>query len=318
MSLFPLFARLYHSSIMYHIPLGCQKLTDSYHSVFSLDVYNDRVFFLNLQVSILHIHIPPKKKKISQHQTLLPPVLSTGMSQSGTFEAWFNAFPSVALETLAIENQNCGICRVDYSPFSVNRHPEDPVEQPVRLPCGHVFGQICLKEWLSPPPQGFDKKKCPTCRFRLAEREERLPYLQWLERLDYANVGDRNFVLGWTLASTLNERDARYQFYSRVEQERQNEIEGVGLRRRILEHQQRGMELCTRLLREIETGMPREQEEQLRSEISQTMRDALELVVREAALTRYDAFFVEGDDGQELVDGIRRIIDTPAQEHHDY
>ena len=257
------------------------------------------------------------------------------MSQSGTFEAWFNSLPSVEIETLDIENRICGICRVDYSPSSENRHPEDPVEQPVRLPCGHVFGQLCLREWLSPAPQGSHNNTCPTCRFRLSEREhspsvypvmeEHLPYLQWLATLDFANDGDRRFVLG-TLAYTLNERDSRYQFSSRVERERRNQIERVELIRRILQLQQRGMELSAQLYREEEQGfigaaMPREREEQLRSEISETMLEALELVVREASLTRYEAFLDQGDDEQDLVGEIRRVVRARArraQEDHDY
>ena len=90
------------------------------------------------------------------------------MAESWDFEGWFNALPFVNIETLATDDRNCGICRVEYSLSSSDiGDQEDPPEKPVRLACGHVFGELCLKEWLSPAPQGGNSNSCPTCRQQL-------------------------------------------------------------------------------------------------------------------------------------------------------
>ena len=50
------------------------------------------------------------------------------------------------------------ICYNDYNTES----PEGIVEAPLRIPqCGHVFGDHCLKRWLS------ESDCCPYCRVKL-------------------------------------------------------------------------------------------------------------------------------------------------------
>ena len=75
--------------------------------------------------------------------------------------------------TIEKDDQNCPICRSGYGkeaedttepgPDSDQGLPvEDaPEEYPVKLPCGHLFGNCCIKIWLLEQPAS-----CPLCRSR--------------------------------------------------------------------------------------------------------------------------------------------------------
>ena len=63
---------------------------------------------------------------------------------------------SLELDDLDQEDQKCGICMEPYL-------TGDDWEMPLALPCGHVFGNNCLHNWLSE----FSNKQhdnCPVCR----------------------------------------------------------------------------------------------------------------------------------------------------------
>jgi hypothetical protein len=65
---------------------------------------------------------------------------------------------SVELADLEENEKSCSIC---YNDFGAET-PEGTIEKPVRLPkCMHVFGEGCLKTWLS------DSDTCPYCRDKL-------------------------------------------------------------------------------------------------------------------------------------------------------
>ena len=258
------------------------------------------------------------------------------MSQSWTFEAWFNHLPSVDMETLDKDDQNCSICRVEYSSSSsASDQQEDPVETPVRLPCGHVFGTQCLKAWLT-HAAGAGNKTCPTCRHQLAEWDpvfaENVRHLRWLERLDYANDADRSLVLGG-LVHTLNERDARREFVERVHQEQVKQQEILDMRYQIRATQRRAVELRLRLeeltraneqmearVEQQEMGL-RQANERLRQHVEMQQEgfvriaNNLDDVVREAALRRHEAFFRQGRLTGETEDEQPQVIDTAGQEH---
>lgn len=60
------------------------------------------------------------------------------------------------------------ICKGTVPPPDMNLQPHevpfsDLPELPVRLPCGHVFGQICVIKWISGNGSGHSPK-CPICR----------------------------------------------------------------------------------------------------------------------------------------------------------
>ena len=262
------------------------------------------------------------------------------MSQSWTFEAWFNQLPSVDIESLDKDDKNCGICRVEYSSSSsASDQQEDPIETPVRLPCGHVFGTQCLKEWLNPDAAHVNNKTCPTCRHHLGEYDpvftENLRHLQWLERLDYANDTDRSMVLGG-LVHTLNEQDARREFLERVNQEQRNQQQILESRRDLLVFQRRAAELGLRLeelaraneqmeerVEQQEMGL-RRANEQLRQHVERQQVEFIRIannmdgIVREAGLRRHEAFFRQGRLTQAMEDEQPLGVDTPNQEHREH
>ena len=68
----------------------------------------------------------------------------------------------ILTEVPAEDGQVCKLC--------IERF-DDPEreEKPVKLPCGHVFGEFCIQAWLQ-----MNKRDCPFCRrtFGLLEAED--------------------------------------------------------------------------------------------------------------------------------------------------
>ena len=79
-----------------------------------------------------------------------------------TVQKFIDSLPDVPLDSLAEDDRNCGICRGAYKqdPSLLNGSPETAM----RLPCGHVFGELCLTVLLSPKPDGWAHRLCPLCR----------------------------------------------------------------------------------------------------------------------------------------------------------
>lgn len=73
--------------------------------------------------------------------------------------------PTVAVETMSAEDQNCSIC---LSNFLTPEDSQDSLEIPTRLPCGHIVGNRCLRQWVFPYGQG---EKCPICRANCLPKE---------------------------------------------------------------------------------------------------------------------------------------------------
>lgn len=61
----------------------------------------------------------------------------------------------VNLSSLDADEIKCPICTVQYG---ARGHPEDVLEDPVKIPCGHIYGAVCIAAWLQ------DNNTCPTCR----------------------------------------------------------------------------------------------------------------------------------------------------------
>lgn len=105
-------------------------------------------------------------------------------SCSDNFREFIFSLPHISRNSLG-EEKNCNIC---YYPFFASRgnleaeairngtvprphkslEPHevpfsDLPELPVRLPCGHVFGQICVIKWVTGGGSG-NPPKCPICR----------------------------------------------------------------------------------------------------------------------------------------------------------
>lgn len=79
----------------------------------------------------------------------------------------------VDVSTLQTDEANCSICKLEYGaqrggtssePVSNSDQGwpgEDDPEEPVKLSCGHIFGEWCMKTWLLEQPAS-----CPTCRLQ--------------------------------------------------------------------------------------------------------------------------------------------------------
>lgn len=107
-------------------------------------------------------------------------------------------FERVNIEDLP-DNQHdrtCKICERAYEKgpeYSTSepwtRLPIPAEEEPVRLVCGHIFGESCIQLWTFPKPLGRDCNSCPLCRelvFVLSDLQEML----YQEELDnYAAEG---------------------------------------------------------------------------------------------------------------------------------
>lgn len=129
----------------------------------------------------------PAQAQRRQQITLFPfeaPAL--WRSCSDNFRHFFFSLPHISRHSLGEEEKECNIC---YYPFFASRgnleagairnglvpRPEkslephevpfsDLPELPVRLPCGHVFGQMCVLKWVSSGGGSGDHPKCPICR----------------------------------------------------------------------------------------------------------------------------------------------------------
>lgn len=87
-------------------------------------------------------------------------------------EDFVKTLARVEISTLGAEDLKCSICKLEYGkgrgniaePASDSDQEllgEETPEDPVKLWCGHVFGDCCIKTWLVEQPGS-----CPTCRFQ--------------------------------------------------------------------------------------------------------------------------------------------------------
>ncbi|KAF3050534.1 hypothetical protein E8E11_009796 [Didymella keratinophila] len=66
-----------------------------------------------------------------------------------------------------VTSRTCDICAKDYS--ATNVQPSEDEEIAIMLPCGHVFGEFCIDQWLETCKTHKNKITCPMCRKQLIE-----------------------------------------------------------------------------------------------------------------------------------------------------
>lgn len=82
----------------------------------------------------------------------------------------------VDINSLGPDDLKCVICHSEYSNERENNTTEPAVEEanqdspdrntaecPIKLPCNHVFGNLCIRRWFQDSPS----PTCPICRYRL-------------------------------------------------------------------------------------------------------------------------------------------------------
>ncbi|KAL9102681.1 MAG: hypothetical protein Q9163_002203 [Psora crenata] len=69
--------------------------------------------------------------------------------------------PRVKYEDLQDDHRKCFICHEDFHNPTHQSSADASHEVPIRLPCGHIFGDVCFKDWIQPFGNGTG---CPLCR----------------------------------------------------------------------------------------------------------------------------------------------------------
>ena len=90
-----------------------------------------------------------------------------------TVDNFIQSLPRVEISTLERDELECSICKLEYGTSRGNTSTvaaldpglpgEEDAEKPVKLSCGHVFGDWCIKRWLLEQPPS-----CPICRFEFS------------------------------------------------------------------------------------------------------------------------------------------------------
>lgn len=85
----------------------------------------------------------------------------------------FSTLPVLHPEDLSEEDSQCNICFESFKPaheVASRAAPGEINEKAIRLPCGHIFGDICFQKWHFPFGVGLN---CPFCR------AENFPHHAW-------------------------------------------------------------------------------------------------------------------------------------------
>ena len=99
----------------------------------------------------------------------LPHNALTMTPQRATATRFILSLPIVNKANLPDEHKSCHICMEDFKAQTANT-----LELPVRLPCSHILGTICMINWLS--SNGDESPRgCPMCRAELLPQAQPPP-----------------------------------------------------------------------------------------------------------------------------------------------
>ena len=109
-------------------------------------------------------HRPRINSEAENHAARARNSMETNFNEART-EVFLNSLPIVASNNLSNEkDENCPICMEPYGCLYGNS------EWPVRLPCNHIFGKLCLTKWMKSSARNAKNNACPICRTVLIER----------------------------------------------------------------------------------------------------------------------------------------------------
>ena len=113
----------------------------------------------------------------SDHQQISPIIpkyktvaMSRHVKEVRASEAFIflTAIPYLNIETLPSSlDEKCAICTEPY--LETSGELRDPLDAPVRIRCGHIFGHNCLVRWML--SDNFDNQ-CPYCRSQVVDESD--------------------------------------------------------------------------------------------------------------------------------------------------
>ena len=80
---------------------------------------------------------------------------------------FLSGIPHLDIETLPSLDEKCAICTEPYLESSCELR--DPLDSPVKIRCGHIFGHNCLVRWML--SDSFDNQ-CPFCRAKIVDESD--------------------------------------------------------------------------------------------------------------------------------------------------
>lgn len=106
-----------------------------------------------------------------------PLASNSTFSTAAEVDEFIKTLEKVNVTSLMPDARECDICKTDFShspgptparqaaqrPAKQSVHDEEQPESPVRLACGHVYGERCLKTWIGGKGIG-NLPTCPMCR----------------------------------------------------------------------------------------------------------------------------------------------------------
>ena len=152
--------------------------------------HDDIMLFLRIRLVVRRTYIRINEEWVIEDQELMEQALLCRI------QALFSPVP---LESLQIDQLDCDICYNRLGEDIINEDGTTPAENPIRLPCGHVFGQFCIEQFL----QAVGHPKCPLCRHSL-DLSQLLATIPWWQ-VGLSQSEDSEESLAWWLRMLMGE-----------------------------------------------------------------------------------------------------------------
>ena len=154
---------IHNASIM---ALFCDSPNTTYVGQCCDDVAKQELQTAKILKSKLPTATRSESKKHTGMDAIIDPYhpINTNLDLAGESreETVSRSFIFVSKAMVDAEETECSICKVSFQGFTnIQPCPEEIKERPVRLTCGHIFGQLCITEWLC------EQSSCAKCRHQV-------------------------------------------------------------------------------------------------------------------------------------------------------